>query len=98
MATATKTEFENCTQGVLGVVKIDRKNDQVGVPVEPGDHVFLTDEEIELTEQSHKRPEIDSPFVLREIVHRDPNTHDETARFTASPLRRVEKRTARRAA
>lgn len=94
MATATqreiKTQFENCTQGVLGVVKINRKNEPVGDPVKPGAHVYLTAEEIELTEQAHENPK-DSPFVIREIVHRDTSTHEETARFTAAPLRRVTK-------
>lgn len=92
------TEYENVTQGLLGVIKIDRNNAPVGEPVEPGDHVFLTDEEVTLTERSHRRPQEDSPFVMREIVHRDPATHDETARFTSPPLRRVEKKASARKA
>lgn len=90
MAQPTKTEYENVTQGVLGVVKINRKGDDVGEPVFPGDHTYLTDEEKTLTEQSHRNP-ADSPFSMREIVHRDPATHDETGRFKSAPLRRVEK-------
>lgn len=83
-----KVEFENRTQGYLGVVKIDRKGDEISLPVEPGARVFLTDEEIALTGQAHKRKQ-DSPFELREIVHFDQATGEETARFTAPPLERV---------
>lgn len=93
MATATRTkrtEFENRTQGLLGAVKINRKGDPEGVPVEPGTRVFLTDEEIELTDQSHAKAE-NSPFRLREIVHFSPETGDEIARFTAAPLSKVGK-------
>jgi hypothetical protein len=86
----TKSQYENVTQGLLGVVQIDRNNNPVGQPVEPGDFVWLTDEEVELSSQAHKRPD-DSPFTIREIVHRDPRTHNETARFTAAPLRKVER-------
>lgn len=91
MATATKVKrvgFVNRTQGLVGAVKVNRKGDPDGVPVDPGSRVFLTEEEIELTEQAHAREE-DSPFKLREIVHRDPLTGDETARFTAAPLERI---------
>lgn len=82
-----KYGFVNRTQGLLGAVKINRKGDPAGVPVGPGDRIFLTNEEIELTEQSHARAE-DSPFLKREIVHYDPATGDEIARFEAPPLER----------
>lgn len=83
------TEYENVTQGLVGVTKINRKNEPVAEPVEPGDHVFLTDEEKTLTERAHKRPQEDSQFVMRDIIHRDPNTHEETARFKSPQLRVV---------
>jgi hypothetical protein len=88
MAAVKKTEFENCTQGYLGVVKVNRKGDPEGHPVEPGTRVFLTDEEVELTEQAVSR-DAHSPFKIREIVHFDPRTGDETARFKAAPLSKV---------
>ena len=83
-----RTAFENKTAGYLGAVKIDRKGDEKSVLVAPGDRVFLTQEEVELTEQSHARL-ADSPFTIREIVHIDPATGDEIARFTAAPLTKV---------
>lgn len=85
---AAKTEFVNKTQGYLGVVKIDRKGEPVGQPVPPEERVFLTAEEVELTEQAHARAE-DSPFFIREIVHFNVATQEETDRFTAAPLERV---------
>lgn len=97
MAGVKRTEFENRTQGYLGVVKVNRKGDPEGRPVEPGTRVFLTDEEIELTEQSVAR-EQHSPFKVREIVHFDPRTGDQIARFTAAPLSRVTPSTRRKAA
>lgn len=84
-----RTEFENRTQGYIGVVKVNRKGDPEGKPVEPGKRVFLTDEEIELTEQAVSQSDL-SPFTVREIVHRDPHTGDETDRFRSAPLSKVE--------
>lgn len=85
-----RTEFENRTQGYVGAVKVNRKGDGEGIAVEPGKRVFLTDEEVELTEQAVSQADL-SPFKIREIVHRDPQTGDEIARFSAAPLTRVEK-------
>ena len=87
-APARRYPFVNRTQGWVGAVRIDRKGDAKGVPVPPGERIFLTQEEIELTEQAPAHPE-DSPFVVREIVHYDPKTADEIERFTAAPLERV---------
>lgn len=92
MATATakrthvqRREFINCTQGYLGVVKINRKGDEHAEPVAPGMRVFLTDEEIELTAQQHQRKE-DSPFEVREIVHRNLLTGDPVETYMLCPL------------
>lgn len=95
MATATRTrvkrtEFLNRTGGYLGVIKIDRKGDDTSVPVKPGERVFLTDEEIELSEQSHARAE-NSPFTPRKITIYDPHTLEEVESFVACPLERVVK-------
>lgn len=87
MAGATKIEFLNRTQGWLGANRFNRKGDLEPVAVAPGERVFLTNEEIEATEQAHARPE-DSPFVIREIVHIDLKTGEEIARFTCAPLER----------
>lgn len=88
--TVKREGYENRTQGYLGAVKVNRKGDAEGVPVDPGTVVYLSDEEVELTEQAHAKPD-DSPFKLREIVHFDPDTGDEAARFTAAPLSKVDK-------
>lgn len=85
-----RTEFVNKTQGWLGAIKINRKGDDVGIPIQPGERVFLTDEEIELTEQSHARAE-NSPFVDREINRYDPLTLEVVETFISAPLARVEK-------
>lgn len=98
-ATATRTrtttrtrvkraEYENRTQGWLGAVKLNRKDEPVGVAVEPGKRIFLSAEEVELTEQAVSNADL-SPFKAREIVHRDPNTGDEIDRFQAAPLSKV---------
>lgn len=95
MAVATKTTrgkktaFENRTSGYVGAIKVNRKGDETSIPVAPGERVFLSDEEIELTEESYARSDR-SPFKIREIVHLDPRTGEELARFTAAPLSKVE--------
>lgn len=88
MAGSAKTEYVNRTQGFLGAVKINRKQEPEAVPVAPGDRVFLTAEEVQLTEESHAQAK-DSPFKLREIIHFDQETGEETAKFTAAPLEKV---------
>lgn len=85
-----KREFHNNTQGWLGVVKINRKGDEVGQSVAPGTRVFLTGEEVELTRQAHAH-EVDSPFQAREIIHYDGRSGDEVRRFTAPMLEEVTK-------
>lgn len=93
MAVATrtkKTEYHNRTQGYVGAVKLNRKDEPEGVPVAPDERIFLSADEVTLTEQSHNKAE-DSPFSLREIVHFDPETGDEIARFTAAPLSKVDR-------
>lgn len=84
-----KFEHQNVTQGYLGVTILNRKGDETAVPVEPGDRIFLTQEEIDLTEQSYKRRER-SPFHPREIQHRDPHTGDVIKTFVSAPLARPE--------
>lgn len=88
-----RTEFVNKTQGFLGAIKINRKGDDESLPVAPGERVFLTEEEIELTEQAHAHAK-DSPFFPREITHYDPHTLDPVEKFVSAPLARVEQHTA----
>lgn len=83
-----RDEFVNRTQGWVGVVRINRKGDEVSESVEPGGRVFLTAEEQELTAQAHRRPE-DSPFVVRTITHFDPHSGEPTETFEAPLLEKV---------
>lgn len=88
MATAQKAkkiEYLNVTQGYLGAVTINRRGEEVSVPVEPGGRVFLSDEERELTEQSHAQRK-DSPFEPQDIVHRDNLTGEVTFEGHLCPL------------
>ena len=96
MATRTAVKrigFINQTDGWLGAVKVNRKGDEVGVPVAPGERVFLTPEEVTLTEQSHVRAE-DSPFIKKHIVHTDIRTGDIIKEFDGEPLARIPEKTA----
>lgn len=83
-----KRQFFNNTQGWVGVVQINRRNEEEGRAVAPGTRVFLTDEEVELTAQAPQRT-ADSPFELREIVHYHPRTGDVLRSFTAPQLEEV---------
>lgn len=83
-----KHEFRNNTQGYIGAVVITRKGDERQQMVEPFGRIFLTDEEVALTERSRARAE-NSPFREVEIIHRDLKSGDEIVRFRAPKLERV---------
>jgi hypothetical protein len=83
------TEFVNVTQGWLGAIKINRRGEEDAVGIEPGHRIFLTDEEVEITEQSHSTRKA-SPFREREIVHNDMASGEVLHRFTAAPLTKVD--------
>lgn len=89
MATAQKrnqrTEYLNVTQGWLGARKINRRGEDYSVTIAPGERVFLTAEERELTEQAHAQAK-DSPFVVHEVVHRDPHTKEVVGTYQLCPL------------
>lgn len=96
MATATKrrstpprkpakTEYVNTTTGYVGAIVIDRKGDEKAVSVAPGTRIFLTEEEKELTGQSHAHAE-DSPFEVRHIVYRDFKTSEVVGEADLCPL------------
>lgn len=85
---AKRTQFVNRSQGWLGAVKVNREGKASGVTVAPGDSIYLTDEEIELTAEAHYRPE-DSPFVVKHIVLRDQFSQEIVEEFDAAPLERV---------
>jgi hypothetical protein len=58
----SKDEFENTTSGWLGVVQIDHLGKAMGISVEPGGSVFLTEEEQILTANA-PRLDADNPFL-----------------------------------
>ena len=57
----TRTEFENVSSGVIGVVVIE-DHKRKGVPLKPGETVWLTQEEEIATANAPKRDE-DNPFA-----------------------------------
>lgn len=61
-APSEKQEFKNTTQGVVGAVRIDRKGDEIGVPVQPGESVFLSQEE-QIATANAPRSKADNPFL-----------------------------------
>lgn len=83
-----KIEYLNRTQGWLSVRLINRRGEEESRSLEPGDRVFMTDEEREITARSHRLAS-DSPFVPREIVWHAMSTGEEIARFTAPMLQAV---------
>lgn len=57
-----KAEFKNTSPGVCGVVVIEPGEKPRGIPVKPGETVWLTEEEQIATANAPKRAE-DNPFV-----------------------------------
>lgn len=66
--TATiRTEFKNVSGGVQGVVVIDDSGKSKGIPVKPGDTVWLSEQEEILTANAPKR-DADNPFANGALV------------------------------
>lgn len=80
-----KTEYLNRTQGWMSVRKIDRRGEEKNFQLAPGDRVFMTAEEVELTAQSHKTAAA-SPFVAKPITWRALSTGEHLVTFEAAPL------------
>lgn len=92
MARAKKDEqvqYRNETQGFLGARKFNRKGDEVQVSVRAGEDVWLTEEEKQLTIRAHRKPE-GNPFVEREIIVYDLQTHEVTGQKVTAPLTPVQ--------
>lgn len=64
--TDTPQRFRNTTGGHLGVIKVNRRGEEVSTVVEPGGEVLLTAEEQELTANApsdpKKNPFLDQPY------------------------------------
>lgn len=67
------TEFRNTTGGALGAVKIDRRGEHKSTPVQPGDTIWLSEEEQEATANAPRRPS-DNPFIDHPYKIQDPDT------------------------
>lgn len=65
-----KQLFRNTTQGYLGVITIDRRGERHAVAVGPGETVWLSVEEQEVTAMAPRLPE-HNPFVDQEFQIRD---------------------------
>jgi hypothetical protein len=65
----SKDEFTNTTDGWIGAVQIDHTGKAVGVSVEPGGSVFLSEDEQILTANA-PRDDADNPFVKGDLVLR----------------------------
>lgn len=68
-----KAQFQNTTDGYVGVVQIGVKGEPKGMPVAPGGTVWLSEDEQILTANAPRRPE-DNPFVAQKLQRRHPET------------------------
>lgn len=67
-ASATlKDEFENTTQGHIGVITLDPNGKERGIAVRPGATIWLTEAEQILTANAPRRDE-DNPFANGQLV------------------------------
>jgi hypothetical protein len=64
MATDGKQLFRNTTSGWLGVITIDRRGERHPIAVAPGDTVWLSPEEQEVTAMAPRLP-ANNPFVAQ---------------------------------
>lgn len=69
-----RREYRNTTRGFVGVVKMGRNGEEKGMPVGPGERVFLSDDEVQLTKDAQKDPST-SPFSEQPFETRDPETN-----------------------
>lgn len=73
MAKVERAEFRNTTNGWIGAIRLDGRGEEKPIAVAPGDTVWLSQEEQELTANAPRRPE-DNPFLAQPFENRDPNT------------------------
>lgn len=60
--TILKDQFRNDSPGVIGAVSVNNRGEVQGIPVYPGDTVWLSDEEQVLTANSPRDP-ADNPLI-----------------------------------
>lgn len=66
-----RSEWENVSNGVIGVVTYDERGKRGGAAVKPGDTVWLTEPERIATANAPKLPQ-DNPFVNGNLICRTP--------------------------
>src|SRR2546423_1892023 len=66
----SKTEFLNTTDGHLGVVLFNHKNERDAIALAPGDTVWLSEEEQRMTANAPRDPQ-NNPFLIRPFVKHD---------------------------
>jgi hypothetical protein len=62
-----KTEFQNASPGIIGVVTLEPGGKEVAIPVKPGATVWLSEDEQIATANAPQRDE-DNPFVNGQLV------------------------------
>lgn len=80
-----KVEFINNTEGYLGVVTYAPNGDEKPVAVAPGDTVWLSEAEQELTAKAPKDA-ADNPFIEQQVAIIDPETGDLIGHKPVIPL------------
>jgi hypothetical protein len=68
-----KQQFRNTTDGWIGAVQISVKGEELGVAVEPGGTVWLSEAEQILTANAPRDP-ADNPFIPQKMQRRNPET------------------------
>lgn len=101
-----KTEFENQSGGITGVITIEPGGKQVPIPVQPGARVWLSEEEQIATANAPLRDE-DNPFIngtlvkitdAADVKNRRPIGEDATSPEAAEQKQRAEEAAAQRKA
>lgn len=80
--------FENTTQGYVGAIKVDRRGERRSISVAPGDRVELTEEEQQITAESHRDPK-GNPFIPQDYKIHDANNGALLEEGRRPPLQKV---------
>lgn len=71
MATAiAKDQYRNASDHLIGVTTVTERGEKGGIPVHPGERVWLSQEERVLTANAPSRSE-DNPFANGDLVYED---------------------------
>ena len=84
-----RAEFRNTTNGWIGAIKLTSRGEVQPVAVAPGDTVWLSEEEQELTANAPRKPQ-DSPFEQQPYTVHDRNTGEVVEEGTRAQLEMVD--------